>query len=265
MDIKTKNQQYNNCSTYNLTRELVGCFGETELKLPGKQLKIIDELRLTPRSGKKCRIDDFNLHLPVQSLADHIYQVALLADFWLDAYNIEVDLNLLAETIASHDLAEVIIGDIPDYTCHSDDFKKFDGDLTCQEQKANTLIKHCLAPKLRDKFERGINNIEATTTESEIFWISDKIEPIIAIWRYLNFYHERIDFYNFSTAMTDFFDNPNVNKYALNQDCDRLITFLKDKKNAEHYFNTGQIRFINPVFTAGQIKNLVEAKEIEYV
>ncbi|MDD2487383.1 MAG: HD domain-containing protein [Candidatus Gracilibacteria bacterium] len=203
-----------------------------------------------PRTGKAVRIDKYDLNLEKQSIYCHVMTLAFLSDSILELFDYDFDKKSLANICAFHDLSEVIIGDVPDFTP-----KELAGNTYLDrsmkkemENKANRLIMENLPNDLKIDFENTISMLEDNETDEYIdimnfFGMLDKMEPIISVWRYINFHKSQIEIERFLDAMTDFFTNPKVLKCSINKDFDILIGFLQNKENAREYYIKGDIVF----------------------
>lgn len=76
------------------------------------------------------------------------------------------------------------------------------------------------------------------------FKMIDKIDPIITVWRYLNYYRGKIDdIDNFLLRLRDFFEYPVVVKYSTStqfghQLPDLLSTLLNKKLAKQYYYDS---------------------------
>lgn len=225
---------------------------------------LVERLQSIPRTGKAVRIDRFGLNLPKQSLVDHIKTLAIMADVFKSALDMDLDSGLLARMAAFHDLAETITGDTPDFTSkelaagHYMDAE----DKRLEEKNANATIADCLTGPLKSDFLEVLDCLEdAGSQEARFFIMLDKLEPIISVWRYINQFRKTIDIENFLEAMTDFFTNPKVGKACLTQDVVLLASFLQDKKMARKYYEVGPTihMFLQPnVFAPEVLQGIFE-------
>lgn len=163
--------------------------------------------------------------------------------------------------IACHDLHELIIGDLPDFTPDSHVFNKSQ-DEPIDEKTANDIIFNSLDKNLNERFKSAYEKIDKPDLESKIFFLSDKIEPIISIWRYVRFFKDKINIDKFNEAMTDFFDNPGVIGRAINNEVNKLIKFLQDKREILKYFHDNKIGYRGDVIKEDDLRYLIETREI---
>jgi 5'-deoxynucleotidase YfbR-like HD superfamily hydrolase len=250
---------------YNLTNEAIQDLSFINIKTADGIINVIDEFKKIPRSGKSVRIDKYNIKLPKQSLLDHVFQTALIADLITVKLNIQVNKQTLAYMIACHDLPEVVTGDIPNFTEDSLSFQKNNGDLKKEEKETAKLITQQLLGKLKENIEFAFDNLDGSTFESKIFNLSDKIEPIVSVWRYLFFYKNQIELDVYLEAMNDFFVNPKVINFSINEETLQLINCLQSKEKAEAYFNDNSINFELNLFTNSDIKKIIEYRNIDSI
>ena len=225
----------------------------------GVRLNIIDDLKRSPRSGKAARIDNFCLNLPKQSIYDHLLQLAYDADIFNEVIGCMTGDHLLSDFIAFHDLAESVIGDIPDYTEGKALFGRVDGDLKVEEDLANSIIADSLDQDMKQRFLFAISALaDRSRSEVKQFHFIDKTEPIISVWRYIHFFRDIIDIDHFLEAMDDFFTNPKVKSYSINSATDDMINFLQQRDNARDFFLTHD--FLGDYDAA--LSRVVEGREI---
>ena len=202
-------------------------------------IRVVDRLYSLPRTGKAVRIDNWCLPLSKQSLADHLLALGKLADLFWDAAPAQCDPRSLAVMIAFHDLAEVLVGDVPDFTTADlagAHFRTAE-DKAEQERWANRRVLEALPADLRSEAEQALTLLADTTNEqTRFFHMLDKIEPIVAVWRYINHHRETLDINVFLEAMSDFFTNPKVIGTCINEETRELITQLQSTDAARAYF-----------------------------
>jgi hypothetical protein len=163
------------------------------------------------------------------------------------------DLRDLSLCIAYHELNEVILGDIPSYTSLTSGTRRMIGVYAEErlrsvapdqrEEIANQLIWMFLGDKHRQALKATME-IYSHPKEGifPLFRALDKMDPIVAIWRYLNHYRGEIGETPrlFNRRMKDFFENPDVKSYMAEHELDtRLIeavVFLQDRSKAWDYY-----------------------------
>jgi len=82
----------------------------------GENTNLISELKKIPRSGKFFRLKKHGINLPCRSIFDHIHSLAYNADLLVDLLSLPVEKEKLANLFCFHDLAEVFVGDVPQFT-----------------------------------------------------------------------------------------------------------------------------------------------------
>lgn len=172
------------------------------------EIFVLDSFKKIPRTGKAVRIDQHGLNLPKQTLFDHINSLARLSDCLMEAFDLQLDREKVARMAVFHDLAEVICGDVPDFTASSlagQHFKTAE-EKHLSEQQANLVIAEKMPADLKFIFWESIEEVEAqATVESRFFKMLDKMEPITAVWRYIKQFRAVINIEDFMKAMADFF------------------------------------------------------------
>ena len=195
-----------------------------------------------PRTGLAHRIDKYKLNLPKQSIYDHLITIAYNSDIVINTFQFSYDKLLLANFCVYHDIAETIIGDVPTFTSKelAEQTYMTKSQKKELEAKANHIILNSLTKKYCKPFKEAINLLSDEDNPNKkitsFFWMMDKIEPIIAIWRYIHLYKKLIDVDLFIEAMSDFFKNPRVIDYAIDNNFKKLIEFLQDKSQAKQYY-----------------------------
>jgi len=64
----------------------------------------------------------------------------------------------------------------------------------------------------------------------------DKVEPIVAIWKYIKLFKDKFDIENFIEVMADFFDNHNIPGFAVDEKTLELVHFFQNKDNARAFY-----------------------------
>lgn len=244
-------------SVLDYTLELLDELEEENISLPvHRRLPIIDTLKKIPRSGKKIRLQRFKPPIRIRSIYDHIISLAHITDTLLPHINHDVqdhEYAELARCIAFHELNEVILGDIPTYTNMSMNSRNQTRNYAEQrlrsvppekrEKIANELIWMFLSEKQRISMEVVNAYLEDESSGLyQLFKALDKMDPIIATWRYLHVYRGRLgdNPRDFLRKMKDFFENPDVKAFVRSKKLDsRLYGFLadlQDRRNAWDYY-----------------------------
>jgi len=221
-----------------------------------RSIPIVKTLRKVPRSGKKVRLTGFKPALKPRTIYDHILSLAHLADCVLPYVQHDLsagDLQDLALCIAYHELNEIVLGDIPSYTSLSRGTRRMIGVYAEErlrsvppderEEIANRLIWMFLGDKHRQALTATMD-IYSRPHEGifPLFRALDKMDPIVATWRYLHHYRSELGASPaaFNRRMKDFFENPDVKNYMVQQKLDtRLIeavVFLQNRSKAWDYY-----------------------------
>ena len=236
-----------------------------------KTLNLIGDLKMTPRTGKSVRIEKFNLNLPKRSIYDHITSLSYQADKYLEITSFVVNNDDVAKLIVFHDLAESIMGVVPDFTEEMLAGKLYRDSKTKYviEKKANKLIRKSFPDGLKADFTKAINNNNKEISSKEVgfFKMVDKTDPIIAIWRYLFAFRESINFPLFMNAMKDFFNNPKVSDYCIDNKIKDIVKFLQNTNNAKSYHQKGSQFFqsIKKEWMSEHLGLLIENRNMHYI
>jgi 5'-deoxynucleotidase YfbR-like HD superfamily hydrolase len=220
-------------------------------------IHIIATLKKMPRSGKKIRLDTYSPSLPVRSVYDHILSLSHSADhlFPIVQHGIRQQEKVdLARCIAYHDLPEVLLGDIPGYT-NLTDAKRARARVFAERRlselpsgEPERITSEFIGMFLDGRERNGLNAANQTLSDKaspvgRFFCVLDKIDPIIAVWRYLHYFRGKLDpnAMEFLKRMRDFFDNPRVKEIAKDYKEDRLIQdlalTLQDRQLARRYYS----------------------------
>jgi 5'-deoxynucleotidase YfbR-like HD superfamily hydrolase len=227
-----------------------------------KTIFLIDTLKKTPRSGKMVRFAQYGISLPCRSLYNHIVSLPAQAEFFLSHSHYNIDKKKLAALCIFHDLSEAIIGDVPDFTPEQLAVNTYmnHSEKMVAEIKANNLLIEVLPKNIRELFKEHLRVLEEKTSDLyKFFYMIDKTDPIIAIWRYIFLMRDKILIDPFLTATNDFFINPTPQKTCLNERTLEIVRFLQNKENAKEYYLCPE-KFKDYAFTA-----LVENREMQFV
>jgi 5'-deoxynucleotidase YfbR-like HD superfamily hydrolase len=280
-----KTEKVRTNATYTIvdnTKEMLEELEKENIALPvHKKLPIIDTLRKIPRSGKQLRLISFKHIVKVRSVYDHIISVAHTADCLLPYIKHGISKEELAELprcIAFHELNEVVLGDIPTYTPLSNE-KRIVSRVyaeerlrTVQPQKRKQIANDFIWLFLNEKHRRSLEKVNQTLKDVKsniyiTFKTFDKIDPIIATWRYLHFYRGQLgdNPKQFNHKMKDFFENPDVKNFLINNNVDHsiieMVSFLQDRTNAwDYYENPDKVFNNNTLFSVPKIviKKVIE-------
>lgn len=233
-------------------------------------LNFVDDLKNTPRTGKAVRIEKFNLNLPKRSIYDHVISLGYQADIYLEITNLTINSGEVANLIVFHDLAESIIGDVPDFT-EKVLAGKLHQTITNKgkvENEANQLIEKYFQGSMKYSFIKTINNYkENTLQEVKFFNMVDKTDPIIAIWRYLSAFREKINFPIYKNAMKGFFNNPEVPNYCIDNKIKSMVKFLQNTDNAKSYHQKGPQFFqsLKKGWLSKYLRLIIENRDMHFV
>lgn len=213
--------------------------GQFELSFPFQNVNLLEKLRELPRTGKLVRFARLPFKLRTRSVFDHICSLFDIASVILPYYN-GINVTNLSYLIAYHDINEVLLGDIPQYT---ETFPKEYNHVWTRLKKINKQERECIVNEFlglyADNAQRyGLNILKDNKNEKTLLYFLDAIDPIVSIWRYIFQYRAKFDEKRFVEAMMDFFENPNTVKMA--HKCNigplrELLLVLIDKKKAVYY------------------------------
>lgn len=218
-------------------------------------IPIIDVLKNSYRSGKKLRLETYKI-VKIRTIYDHICSIAKVADFLLPSYDHglkDYEYADLARCIAFHELNEVILGDIPTYTTLFPNDRELSNNpsegrlrtISPTERKriANEFIWMFLDEKNKKSLEDVNDSLKDDYSKLRIvFKTLDKIDPIIATWRYLHVYRGKLGYTpkDFNKRMKDFYENPDIRNFLSANKVDNkiidLILNLQDRNKAAHYY-----------------------------
>jgi len=261
IDIKESNDNNStkwtneNGSIFELTKEILNELKEEKVVLPTMgSIPIVITLKKIKRSGKLVRLGRFNNKpkIKIRNLYDHTLSVAHLADSLLPIVEMGIvkgKYTELARIIAFHEFNEIILGDIPSYTNLNEKRRVSTANPAEQilrtippeerEGIANKVIWMFLNEKQKQSFDSVLSNLSQKQSNLTIFFnMIDKIDAIIAIWRYLHFYRGKINEISlFLKTVRDFFEYPALEKYAqYNEVFLELISVLQNRDYARGYY-----------------------------
>ncbi|HSU72352.1 MAG TPA: HD domain-containing protein [Candidatus Binatia bacterium] len=229
--------------------------------VPFGERDVIAELKHLPRTGKACRIDNYQLKLPKRSLYDHVLSLAVQADILAPYAPFRGDTDALARAICFHDLPEVLTGDVPDFTSQklAKTSYKSPERKAADERRAVKLIAQMLPGSLAKDYRNTQMWLADRNDDTHYFRMLDKTDPILGVWRYLYSYGKDIAPTAFCEAMHDFFTNPAIATYCAGE-VKKLITFLQNVEHAKEYHRYGISVLENypGQLFLGDLKRLVE-------
>jgi|GEM_PF-2009866 len=268
------------------TRGFLKDLEEAQIPLPTVgNLKIISSLRALPRSGKLLRLEGMSPRLPIRSVYDHILSIAHSADCLLPLVNPEIYENSrveLARLIAYHDVCEVVLGDIPQYT-RLNRSKRSRARVTAEirlsqmkqgepERITNKFIAMFLQDSERHSLQRVVEVMAGDSAVKKMAYALDKMDPIIAVWRYIYSFRAdqsfKID--EFMTRMRHFFENPRVRMAVKDMGSDprmlQLVDHLQNPSKARQYYEESSLLQDQLfIFPEGEVRKLVEGRKLEFV
>lgn len=227
------------------------------LLIDGNKIPVIETLKKLPRTGKSVRLKKFGIGLPFRSVYDHILSLPQQAEFFLKLTNAPIDPHRLAAMLIFHDLAEAIIGDIP---CYIPQELAQETYLTPEEKEAaerrvNNLLHDALPQELKDLFSYYVlQEQHKVSPVYRFFYMIDKTDSIIAIWRYLSLFREKIEIDPFLSAMSDFFVYPETQRACVDKQVLGLVRTLQNRENAKQYFLNN--------FSHETVEHLVENRQM---
>jgi 5'-deoxynucleotidase YfbR-like HD superfamily hydrolase len=244
-------------SVFGYMTEILNELEDEFIALPFKRkLPIVGQLKKIPRSGKKVRLARIRQKLPARTVYDHLLSMAHVADCLLPEINHGIpdqERSELARCIAFHELNEVILGDIPTYTNLTSrsrqstrnyaELRLSTVEPAIRERIANEFIWLFLGEKQRLSMRAVINTLDNERSKLYIaFKMLDKLDPILAVWRYLHHYRGKLGpkAYEFNTEMKDFYENPDVKSFLRKNKADQkvidLASKLQDRELAGLYY-----------------------------
>ena len=165
----------------------------------------------------------------------------------------DYEFSELGRIIAFHELNEVLLGDIPTYTELSNRKRNLsriyaeDRLRTVAPDKRESITNDLIWMFLSEKQRKSMQKVESCLKNKKsslyiIFHCLDKIDPIIATWRYLHVYRGKLGDCadKFITDMKDFFENPDVCSFLKEKKVDArlhdLVSSLQTRRNATAYY-----------------------------
>lgn len=243
----------------NYTKELLSDLDNSVIPLPHlTTINIAKSLKKIPRSGKQIRLETFSPKVEIRSIYDHILSVAHSADHLLPEIGVTLSPTEsldLARCIVFHDVCEIFLGDIPQYTSLNDAKRTRASILAAEklsrfeqwyrDKTTNQFIKLFLEDKLSMSLERYEEIVEDSGKLFKTFLLLDKIDPIIGVWRYLHHYRAYLgDGKSFISRLRDFFiyDRPVkiVQKFSSDENLLSFVNTLRNRDEALHYYQTGK-------------------------
>jgi 5'-deoxynucleotidase YfbR-like HD superfamily hydrolase len=163
----------------------------------------------------------------------------------------------LALCIAYHELNEIVLGDIPSFT-QLNIHKRRSARILAQqrldkvpkevrERIAHEFVGLFLDQRERDLVGRMLRIInDKDSPVNRLYRVLDKIDPIIATWRYLHTYRGKLDkgAAEFLDRMKNFFEYPEVSqitaRYKRDLRINELVAGLQNERLAADYYSDGE-------------------------
>ncbi len=267
------------------TKELLMDLENAIIPLPHlTTINIAKSLKKIPRSGKKIRLDTFIPEVEMRSIYDHILSVAHSADYLLPEIGVDLtdteDIDI-SRCIVFHDVCEIFLGDIPQFTALNDAKRTKASILAAEklgrfdqwyrDKATNQFIKLFLENKMISSINRYEEIVEENGKLFKTFALLDKIDPIIGVWRYLHSYRGRLgDGSNFVSRLRDFFIYERPVKIAQEFSGDEsLLSFvntLRNRSEALHYYRTGELSSVEMFGINPEVlKSIIEGHQMRYV
>jgi 5'-deoxynucleotidase YfbR-like HD superfamily hydrolase len=207
-------------------------------------LKLLAALKALPRSGKLLRLEGFVPEIPIRSIFDHIMSVAHSADCLVSEMDSQIsdrERVEVARCIAYHDLCEVVLGDIPQYTKLNRSKRnraRVGAEIRLSQLPAgeperitNEFIAMFLHESERGSLKSVMDTLKGKSPVKKFFLVLDKLDPIIAVWRYLDVFRGKLDstIDEFLLRLRHFFENPTVKDVVRQNSCDVRLLELTDQ------------------------------------
>lgn len=239
--------------------------GENGIKIP-----LLDTLKAMPRSGKAVRIQKYHLALPKRSVFDHILALPYQARLLSSLSHINLDGDRLINLLIFHDLSEALIGDSPSFTPYQLAKETFMSSEAKEkaEQKANEKIFAALPMELKKSFLDHLKIISEKNSDLyRFFYMVDKTDPIIAIWRYIACFRKEMNLDTYLEAMSDFFLFPEAQRSCIHADVLSLVRHLQNKDNAKNYYLKGEEHFhyLGDKIIAKPLQELIEGRSMHMI
>ncbi|HKU74724.1 MAG TPA: TIR domain-containing protein [Pyrinomonadaceae bacterium] len=247
-------------------------------------LNLVSSLKALPRSGKLLRLEGMSPQLPIRSIYDHVLSVAHSADCLLPLVDPGIygrERVELARVIAYHDICEVVLGDIPQYT-RLNRSKRNRARVTAEirlsqlpdgepERITNKFIAMFLQDSERDSLLRTMEVMDSDSPVRHFSYALDKLDPIIAVWRYIHQFRadESFKIDDFLTRMRHFFENPRVRIVMGAKVTDRrmveLVDQLQNPERARYYFERSSLLQEQLfAFPENVVRKLIEGRKLEF-
>lgn len=248
------------------------------------KIRLVDTLRQLPRSGKKIRLETYSKPLQIRSVYDHVLSTAHSADclFPYVSHGLQEHDRLdLARCAVFHDLPEAILGDAPFFT-NLNDWKIRKARLFAEtrlrslphgeaKRRTSAFIAMYLPERERESMEAAMKVLaQPENPIRRFFFVLDKLDPIIGVWRYLHQFRGALDpgARDFTRRLKDFFTNPYVmsivSDYSDEMAIRGLVGLLQNHNQACAYYENGFVQD-NPLgFPPELVTQLIEGRGLEF-
>ena len=219
-------------------------------------INVLDQLKHTPREGKRIRIENeeaLKATIQPRTVFDHMISLSYLASvigMIVPKGDIPLEPQNIARLIAYHEMAEAIIGDIPSYTVYTSNIIPLSTiEKNKQEYYTNRFISLYADNKQLQSIGYLCNRLlpqngkdkKELTKQMAYFKALDRLDCLIAIWRYIPFYRgtcNKHDLTRFVNTMSDFFSNERLQNdpvLSSNPNLFFLTSFVMNKQYALDY------------------------------
>jgi len=279
--IKVRRRTHRSITNY--VNELLADLSTATIPLPHlTTINILKSLKKIPRSGKKIRLDTYEPKVEIRSIYDHILSVAHSADCLMPELCIELSNEYaldLSRCIVYHDICEIFLGDLPQFTVLTDR-KRYRASILAEEKLkrfprefrdkvTNEFIKLFLEEKEQFSMDAYQNVMDEKNEITKLFNFLYKIDPIIGVWRYLHHYRGKLgEAKKFLTRLRDFFiyERPILaaREFSRENRVSDFITTLRDRNEALAYYEGRPIQELLFGFDVLVIKQIIEGREIHF-
>ena len=184
------------------------------IRLSCADILVSEQLKRLPRTGKAVRLEKMPFEIKARSVYDHICSLFDIATVLLP-YFPKIVAEDVSYFITYHDVNEILIGDVPEYTSAFPSRYERSWEILKQtpKDKCDRIANDFLSLFADRPQKKGLGILRAAPRkEKEFFYVLDTIDPIFAVWRYCYHYRGRIDGVAFVNGMEDFFTYPNLHR-----------------------------------------------------
>lgn len=238
------------------------------------RINVLQRLKEIKRSGKVVRLEKLTEKVQARSVYDHILSLGYFAKK-LQKFYPNLDYSCVAKLIAYHDINEVLVGDIPNFTNYKNTSVDYLDDervksITKQEREAiaNKFISVFANEKQRESINFVIRTISnKDNLSAKFFYYIDLLDSIVCVWRYLHLYRNDKDLaLKILATFNDYFIYP----HTLNVENDQQFKFVGEAvrtlccvENAKDYIlGKSYLEITKECEYLGQLKDLIEQTPI---